>query len=105
MKTIKMTCVALLLAGCWGDKDKKAFVDHCVGMGAGDKGFCSCQFDFMKAELDPETFGIVMAGARGEQEKAAQLKSEAGYDGLFGTGALAVVLMDFESKTKKQCGS
>lgn len=105
MKVIKTTFIALLLVGCWGDKDKTAFVDHCTGMGAGDDGFCSCQFDLMKTDLDPETFAIVMAGAGGEQEKAAQLKKEAGYDGLFGTAGLAAVLLDFESKTRKQCGS
>jgi hypothetical protein len=104
MNKIYALAAAALVSGCWGDRDKSAFIDHCVGMGAGSKGFCACQYDFAQTELDEEIWAIVMAGAKGEHEEAERLKKEAGAGGLLGTAGLAIVLMDFESKTRQQCG-
>lgn len=104
-RSLAIILLAAALSGCWGDRDESAFVDHCVGMGAGTKGFCSCQYDLAKTELDEEVFAIVMAGAKGDQVEAARLRKEAGYDGMLNVAGLTMILMNFESKTEQQCGS
>ncbi len=108
MKIVRFTAipsVALVLAGCWGDRDKSAFVDFCLKMGASSKGYCTCQYELAKTDLDEEVFAIVMAGAKGDQVEAERLRKEAGFEGFLDMAALSMILLNFESKTKKQCGS
>ncbi len=103
-RVLASASIALAVSGCWGDRDKSAFVDHCVGMGAGSEEFCSCQYELAKTELDEEVFAIVMAGAKGDQAEAARLRKQAGFDGMLTMAGLAVILMNFESETRQQCG-
>lgn len=104
MKNFALATSALLLSGCWGGNDKSAYVEYCVGTGAGSKGYCSCQFDFAQTELDPEVWAVVVAGAKGDHEEAQRLRNELGMNGFFNAMGMVVILANFESKTKQQCG-
>ena len=88
--TIPRFLVALLvLAGCGagGGGFRGEFVQACNESGEGSEAFCECMADAADENLNDEQKEYVLAGVRGEEERAAQMQEEMGTEGMEEVGA------------------